>query len=793
MSGSRRDKREQERRDDAPERKAPDDADLANLPDISDTSDLPDISELTYLDDPALNAGEAQPAATSSVDDQEARGQDELHTGLERREVVHSKRRNADYVRVQYSGRRQFRQTRSGALEATQEAIAPQSGAGRAWERFRRALLGERLSTAEQANERLSKVKGLAILSSDAISSVAYATEASLGVLILAGAATMQINLILAGCIAFLMIIVGSSYRQTIYAYPQGGGSYIVARDNLGDMPGLIAAAALLIDYVLTVSVSVSAGVDALVSAVRPLLPYTVELGVAFIVIIAIVNLRGVRESGSIFAAPTYLFIGVFLLMILVGIINAAFLPGGLTAHIPAVKSPDLGWGSENLSLLLILTAFASGCSAMTGVEAISNGVPAFKKPETHNAARTLVVMIAILVTLFLGTTYLAWRFGIAPHASGEPTVTSQIAETIFTGTFAWLYYVLQLATLLILVLAANTSFSGFPWLSSILARDNFLPHQFSNRGGRLAFSVGIIVLSVLAITLMVIFHGHTEALINLYAVGVFTAFTLSQSGMVIHWWRLRRDPSLRWRQAMIINLVGAISTGIVATVITVTKFIHGAWIVVALIPLFVLLFKAISRHYASTAEQVKALKVNDLRTYRQVMVVPIAQLDHVAQRSIAYAQALADEVIVVHITTDTSDSAEIRRDWNAWLAQQARQTPGERKPRAATGAPITRQPEATEETKEAKTEKDKAGAEQQAPRLVVIESPYRALTPPLVAYVDALRDLRPDAVITVVLPEFVPAHWWERALHNQTALRLKLALYSHPNVVVANVPYHLR
>ena len=698
-------------------------------------------------------------ASGTSADNDEARQSAERSTGLERREVVRSRQRAADYVRVRYTGRRHFRPTRDNTLEATQEVLAPQSGAGRIWDRVRRVLLGERLTSAEQENERLTKIKGLAILSSDAISSVAYATEASLGVLILAGAATMQINLIIAGCIALLMVIVGTSYRQTIYAYPQGGGSYIVARDNLGDLPGLIAAAALLIDYTLTVSVSVSAGVDALVSAFTPLMNYSVELGVLFIVIIMIVNLRGVRESGSIFAAPTYLFIACFLIMIVAGVVSAALSPGGLFAHVTAVKAPGLGWGSENLSLLLILTAFASGCSAMTGVEAISNGVPAFKKPETHNAARTLSWMIVVLVTLFLGTTFLAWRFGIAPHFSGEPTVTSQIAAVIFTGPFAFMYYILQFATLIILVLAANTSFSGFPWLSSILAQDDFLPHQFSHRGGRLAFSTGIIVLSLLAGTLMVIFHGNTAALINLYALGVFTAFTLSQTGMVVHWWRLRDSAGARWRRSMAINLIGAIATGVVAIVITVAKFEHGAWIVVVLVPIFVLIFKAISRHYASTRRQIAELPVSDLRALRQVMVVPIAKFDQVARRSIAYAQALADEVIVVHVATDATTASELRNAWNDWRANQ--------------------QPVESDR----KTE---------PPKLVVIESPYRALTPPLVAYVDALRDFHPEAVITVVLPEFVPAHWWERALHNQTALRLKLAFYSQRNVVVANVPYHL-
>jgi hypothetical protein len=332
-----------------------------------------DLRFFSELDTPSPNGITDR---TSSDDGQTPSG--ERGSGLERREVVHSRRRASDYVRVRYTGRRHFRPTGGNTIEATQEALAPQSGAGRTWERVRRVVLGQRLTSAEQENERLTKIKGLAILSSDAISSVAYATEASLGVLILVSAATMQVNLIIAGCIALLMVIVGTSYRQTIYAYPQGGGSYIVARENLGDLPGLVAAAALLIDYTLTVSVSVSAGIDALVSAFTPLMPYSVELGVLCIIIIMIINLRGVREAGAIFAAPTYLFIACFLIMIVAGVISATLSPGGLFAHVTAVKAPSLGWGSENLSLLLILTAFASGCSAMTGVEAISNGVPAF-------------------------------------------------------------------------------------------------------------------------------------------------------------------------------------------------------------------------------------------------------------------------------------------------------------------------------------------------------------------------------------------------------------------------------
>jgi amino acid transporter len=411
---------------------------------------------------------------------------------------------------------------------------------------------------------------------------------------------------VIAGCIALLMVVVGTSYWQTIHAYPSGGGSYIVAHDNLGELPGLIAAAALLIDYILTFSVSVSSGVDALVSAVPRLdtslhigvvsVTGSVALGVMFIVIIMVVNLRGIRESGTIFAAPTYLFIGSFVIMILVGFIHAATSGGLLHPVSPSFSpnfAPNNGWVvDQRVGIFLLLTAFASGCSAMTGVEAISNGIPAFKRPESINAARTLVWMVAILVTLFLGITYLAWRFGIVPVASQNPTVDAQIARMLFVHQFSFMYYVVQGFTLLILVLAANTSFADFPRLSSILARDGYLPHQFAYRGDRLAFSTGIVVLAVLSCILLIRFDGNTDALINLYALGVFTAFTLSQFGMVSRWWRKRDTVSPTWRRSLGINLVGTIVTGIVTLVMTVSNFARGACIVVILVPVLVLMFR---------------------------------------------------------------------------------------------------------------------------------------------------------------------------------------------------------
>jgi amino acid transporter len=666
-------------------------------------------------------------------------------------------------------------------IEATEGAMQPRSQAGWVAERIKRVLIGQRLPTTAAIHERLTKVKALAVLSSDAISSVAYATEASLGMLIVAGSSALGINPLIAGAIVALMIIVGVSYFQTIHAYPTGGGSYIVARDNLGDLPGLIAAGALLIDYVLTVSVSVSSGIDAIVSVVTPLARYDVLLGVVCILFILLINLRGVRESGTIFAAPTYIFIGAFLFMILAGVLYAAT-HGGLFSTVPAVATPaQRGWEhlNERLSPLLILTAFAAGCVAMTGTEAISNGIPAFKPPESRNAGRTLLWMVAILATLYIGTTYLAWRFGLVPYANQQPTLDAQIGNLVFLKGYSalgFMYYVVQVATLIILVLAANTSFADFPRLSSILARDGFLPHLFAHRGDRLAFSVGIIVLGALSAVLLVVFKGSTEALINLYALGVFTAFTLSQTGMVVHWWRLRAQAGSRWRRSLVINAIGALTTGIVAAIIILTKFDHGAWVVVILVPLLVLMFQSIARHYRTVRRQVSALSLQEPEELQTIVLVPVAQLDRVALRTIAYAETLAPgKVIVLHVAVAAEDEERFRTEWADGMARQgARGISGQGY--AADGA----------------GDMERAVSASAIPRLVVIESPYRSLIAPLVSYVDAVRAANPGSVVTVVLPEFVPAHWWENLLHNQTALRLKLALYLQHGVAVANLPYHL-
>jgi amino acid transporter len=705
--------------------------------------------------------------------------------GMEQRTLVPGSQLGGGYVRRRLTNTPEFRARDQTTIEATEEALRPETTTGRAVARVRRTLFGRRLSTAEEVHERLTKVKALAVLSSDAISSVAYGTEASLGILIVAGLGALHLNLYIGAAIALLMIVVGFSYRQTIHAYPHGGGSYIVARDNLGDIPGLVAAASLLIDYVLTVSVSVSSGVDALVSAVPTLTRFSVPLGVIFILFIMGVNLRGIRESGTIFAAPTYLFIACFLIMIITGVIHAALTPGGLFNPVhPTVSPQSLGWPSERLGILLVLTAFASGCSAMTGVEAISNGVPAFKAPESENAAHTLEWMIAILVTLFLGITYLAWRFGTVPYPTQNPTVDSQIASGLFVGAFHWFYYLVQFSTLLVLVLAANTSFADFPRLSSILARDTFLPGQFAYRGDRLAFNTGIVVLSALSAVLLVVFRGSTDALINLYALGVFTAFTLSQSGMVVRWLRLRDAAGAGWRHSMAINLVGAIATGLVAIVIMITKFDRGAWIVVILVPMLVVVFRAISIHYAHTRQAIapaSPLSLEVLRHARHIMIVPIASLSQPALRGLAYALSLTTHVVAINIATTSAEEAALRGEWTRWIAASGLTTHRER--RQSTPRPVANGPAATPDTPH---------REDVTPQLIIIQSPYRSLIPPLVAYIDALRDANPTTSISVILPEFVPNHWWERLLHNQTAFRLKLRLYADPGVVVVNIPFRV-
>jgi amino acid transporter len=600
----------------------------------------------------------------------------------------------------------------------------------------KRILLGTPIATAHAAHERLGPLTGLAIFASDALSSVAYATEEILLILTLAGATALGLAFPIAVAIGILIAIVVSSYRQTILAYPKGGGSYIVTRENLGRYPSLIAGAALLVDYVLTVAVSVAAGIAAITSAIRPLYPYRVMLCVIGVAVIAVGNLRGVRESGRLFALPTYLFLGAYFVLISWG--GLQWLRGAATAAVPPVPTG----GGVALTAFLVLRAFSSGCAAMTGIEAVSDGVPAFRVPEARTARRVLLALGGILIVLFLGISALAHAFGVVPM-EGE-TVNSQLARLVFGESP--LYYLIQGVTMLILILAANTSFADFPRLASFLARDRFIPRQFANRGDRLAYSNGIIILALLSIGLLVAFQGNTHALIPLYALGVFVSFTLSQASMVRYWFGHRRPG---WPVRALLNGTGALATGVVAVIIGLTKFTHGAWIVVVLIPCMIALFVTVRRHYDDVALQlsVEGVVPRPPPAGHSVLVL-VGDVHRGMLPAIEYAQALSANARGVYVEVDPEQTRRFEERWAKY----------------AEGMP-----------------------------LVVLRSPYRSVTGPLQDYLDLLQRQAPNEMVTIVLPEFVPARWWQHLLHNQTALLIKGALLFRKGVVVTNVPYHLR
>jgi amino acid transporter len=600
---------------------------------------------------------------------------------------------------------------------------------------LKRLFVGTPLPTAQSRHERLGKATGLAIFASDPLSSNAYATEAILLVLILAGSAALSYALPIGLGIAALILIVITSYRQTIRAYPRGGGAYIVAKDNLGLVPALIAGAALLIDYVLTVAVSVTAGVDAVTSALPALFPYRVWLCLAAIVLITIANLRGVRESGNIFAAPTYLFVLSTLAMIAWGLVGTAL---GRMKEAPWEPHPP---GLEGIGLFLLLRAFAAGCTALTGVEAVSDGVPAFKAPEAHNARIVMAWLGAMTVTMFLGITYLAYDFGIVP--GGNETVVSKIARRVFGGGF--LYYEIQAVTMLILLLAANTAFADFPRLSFFLARDRFIPRQFATQGDRLVFSNGIVILAGLACVLVIVFRGDTQELLPLYAIGVFISFTVSQSGMVRRWLRLKEEG---WAWRIWFSLVGAIVTGTVLVTLAVTKFTEGAWIVVLLIPSLVVIFLTVHRHYDTVAAQLSLEGMAPPPPMDGTILVLVGDLHRGVVQALRYAQSLSPTAKAVYVETDPERTRRLEERWGKW----------------GMGTP-----------------------------LVVLNSPYRSLLGPLMEYIDQLQRQRGEHhVVTIVLPEFIPAKWWQQLLHNQTALLIKGQLLFRKNVVVTDVPYHL-
>jgi len=600
--------------------------------------------------------------------------------------------------------------------------------------RLKRLFVGTPLPTAQQRHERLGKTTALAVFASDALSSVAYATEEILLVLILAGSVALSYSLPIAVAIAVLIAIVVSSYRQTIHAYPQGGGAYIVSKDNLGTCAGLVAGAALLIDYVLTVAVSVAAGVAAVTSAVPVLFRYRVWLCVAAVVVVAVANLRGIRESGNLVAAPTYLFIGSLGVLLVYGGLGAIF------DFIPEAPYPQHPPGLEGVGLFLILRAFSSGCTALTGVEAVSDGVPAFKRPEAQNARVVLTWLGAILITLFLGITVLTYDFGILPRP--EETVISQVARHVF-GRSAF-YYVIQAGTMLILLLAANTSFADFPRLSFFLARDRFIPRQFAAQGDRLVFSNGIVILAGLATLLLVVFGGDTHALIPLYAVGVFLSFTLSQASMVRRWLRLREE-GWWWRSWF--NGLGALVTGLVMLTIAATKFTHGAWIVVFLIPTLVVMFLSVHRHYEKVAEQLSLEGFAPPPPMTTTVLVLVGDLHRGVIKAIQYAQALSPNAKAVFVETDPERTRKLEEKWR----------------KMGMGVP-----------------------------LIVLASPYRSLLGPLLEYIDHLQTDE-NHVVTIVLPEFIPARWWQLGLHNQTALLIKGAMLFRKNVIVTDVPFHLK
>lgn len=605
---------------------------------------------------------------------------------------------------------------------------------------LRRILIGSPLPTRQMIHERLGKVQALAVLSSDALSSVAYATEEILLVLVLAGSGALALTWPVALAIAVLLLIVVSSYYQTIHAYPGGGGAYIVTRENLGTVPSLVAGAALLTDYVLTVAVSISAGVAAVTSAFPVLYPYRVELAVGAIVFITLVNLRGIREAGRVFAVPTYFFITMMFILLAVGVGRVAL---GQQAAIAAQAAVPPA--SQALTLFLILRAFASGCTALTGIEAIADGVPIFKKPEADNAGRTLLWMAGILVSMFLGITFLARQYHILP-LEGE-TVVSQLGRQVLGNSPA--YYLLQAATALILLLAANTSFADFPRLSMWMAQDRFLPRQLANLGDRLVYVNGIGLLGLLASALVMIFGASTHRLIPLYAVGVFISFTLSQLGMVCRWLRTRTPG---WRHLAAINAVGATATGVVLVVVAATKFLHGAWIILTLIPLLILGFLTIHRHYQVLAEQLSLEQEWPEPVHRHTVIVPIAGLHRGVVKALRYAQVLGGDLHVVTVEIDPEETRHLLERFRKYF------------PRVSVD---------------------------------VLPSPYRSVIDPLVEYIDRFVD-EEDHYVTVVIPEFVPRRLWQHLLHNQTAWILRFSLrYSRPGWrgrfrIITDVPFYL-
>jgi amino acid transporter len=646
-------------------------------------------------------------------------------------------------VRIERPHAPYFRYAGPGQLIAREAASQPRTPAGRALARVRAAVFGRPLASEAEIEERLPKKKALAIFSSDAISSSAYATEEILRVLILGGAAAMLLSIQVSIAIAALLTVVAFSYRQVCRAYPNGGGAYVVARTNLAPIFGLIAAASLLIDYVMTVAVSTASAIAQIQSVLPVAYEFRIEIALVSISLITIANLRGLRESGNIFAVPTYLFVGLALAIVGIGVYRIATGTVG-----PMPERPDaIPVGTEALGILLLLRAFAGGSVALTGVEAIANGVPAFKPPESKNAADTMTVMAVLLGVLFVGLTVVSVAFGLRPTEAGGPSVVAMAAEVTF-GAGSPLVPVFAAATALILFLAANTSFNAFPRLAAILAEDGYMPRQFAFRGDRLAFSWGIVLLAAVAFGLLWGFGGDTHALIPLYSVGVFLCFTLSQSGMVRHWLRVRESG---WQWRLTVNAIGGILTAVVLGIVVFEKFGDGAYLVVILVPLLVGIMLFIHRQYARARRELAVRPETIVRppVREERVVVPIPGLDRAAVQAINVGRSIDDDVRAVFISDDPDHAGAVR-------AAFERQVPG-------------------------------------VP-LVVVESPYRALAGPLLAYLDVL-DLawppdKPEPITFVVIPEYVARSWWERLLYNQSAKRLRSMLLGRPHTVIVNVPY---
>jgi amino acid transporter len=623
---------------------------------------------------------------------------------------------------------------------------------------WRTWLIGRPLTTADAPHQTIRKVVGLAVFASDAVSSTAYATQEMLVVLAAAGTAAFGYAFPISLAIVALLAILTLSYEQTIHAYPGGGGAYIVARDNLGELPAQTAGAALLTDYILTVAVSISSGVAQLVSAYPSLFPYRVVIAVGLVMFVMVVNLRGVKESGATFAIPTYFFVAMMFLTVAVGFVR--YLAGSLGT---VVNPPPIEMihTAQAVSVFLILRAFSSGTTALTGVEAISNGIPAFREPKSRNAGMTLIWMSVILGTLLMAITFLSGRIGAIPSES--ETVISQLARTAYAGR-GFFYLALIAGTTVILIMAANTSFADFPRLSALLAGDGFVPRQFAYKGSRLVFSRGIMALALIASLLIVIFRASVTALIPLYAIGVFLSFTLSQGGMAHRWWKighlapgqevqergsvLRYEPG--WQLKMIINGVGTVCTAVVALVFATTKFRDGAWVVLILIPAIVVVFSAIHRHYRSLASHLSLdhYAAPPGTAPRHRVILAISGVHQGTLAALHYARALSQDVTAVHVSIDPIEADKVKQKWELW------------------GDGV---------------------------RLVILDSPYRLLLEPLLSYIEEIAAQRqPNELITIVVPQFVPKRWWHNLLHTQAAITLRLALLFKPGITVTDVPYHV-